>query len=100
MRFATLLRVVYDVTLVMYHRNMKTVTVTEFKRNAVHLLRQVRNTGESIQITSQGKPVGRLCPAESMPNTRVFGASRGLATIAGDIIGPIVDPADFDGVTL
>jgi len=79
---------------------MKTITATEFKRNVVHLLRQVRDTGESIQITNKGKPVGRLCPAESVPKKRVFGASRGLATIAGDIVGPIVDPADFDGMTL
>ena len=82
----------------MYHRNMKTVTAAEFKRNALQLLRQVRDSGESIQITSHGKPAGRLCPAESIPKKRVFGASRGLATIAGDIVEPIVDPTDFDGM--
>jgi prevent-host-death family protein len=74
---------------------MKSVTATEFKNNALKLLKQVRETGESVQITSRGKPVGRLCPEGLLPRKRVFGASRGLATITGDIVGSIVDHADF-----
>ena len=81
--------------MAMYHGHMKTVTATEYKHNALKLLKQVRDTGEAIQITNRGEPVGRLCPEENVPNKRVFGASRGLATNTGDIVGPIVDPEEW-----
>lgn len=61
---------------------------------------RVRASGEMIGLPSAVVPVDELCPSQSVPNRRIFGGSRDLATITGDIVGPIIDPADWGDLAL
>lgn len=67
---------------------MKTVKASEFKAKCLKLMDEVAETGESIVITKNGKPVSQLGPYRKKPKS-VFGALRGSIKIKGDIISPL-----------
>jgi len=79
----------------MYNGHMIEVSATEYKHNALKLLEQVRTSGETVQISKRGRPIARLVRVDEAASKRVFGEFRGDAVIVGDIVGPILDPADW-----
>ena len=71
---------------------MKTTSSTEAKARLNALLAEVASTGESVTITSHGKPVAILSPAT--PTARRFGQLAGRITVPDDFDAPM-DPADL-----
>jgi prevent-host-death family protein len=77
---------------------MKTMPAGKFKAQCLAVIDEVHERGEEVVITKHGKPMARLVPLEddqAKPDD-IFGFMRGKIKIVGDIVGPIVDPADWD----
>jgi hypothetical protein len=74
---------------------MEKTAGNESEDHALKPIMPVRASGEMIGLPSAMDPADEICPGRSVPNQRVFGASQDLATITGDIVGPIIDPADW-----
>ena len=80
----------------MYNGHVKTVTATEFKNNALKLLEEAHQTGQTIQITKRGKPYGNLTSATEPERKPIeFGKSAHLVTFMGDVVSPIVPESDY-----
>ena len=73
-------------------RSVRTIGSTEAKARLNALLAEVAATGESVTITSHGKPVAILSPATPAP--RQFGQLAGRISIPDDFDAPL-DPADL-----
>jgi prevent-host-death family protein len=75
---------------------MQTVNVTEFRQHLPSYLKQVA-AGEEIHITSHGKAIARLLPAEdpSVAARAWLEALRGVGSV-GDVISPI-DEVEWTG---
>jgi prevent-host-death family protein len=67
---------------------MKTIKASEFKAKCLKLMDEVAETGETIVITKNGRPVAQLGPVVERPKT-LLGLHKGQITILGDIIEPI-----------
>ena len=67
---------------------METIKACEFKAKCLQLMDQVAETGESIVVTKNGKPVAQLAPLRKKPET-LFGIHKGKIDIVGDIMSPI-----------
>jgi prevent-host-death family protein len=68
---------------------MRTIPAGEFKAKCLAIMDEVQSRGESIVITKRGKPIVRVTPLESASAAEprpIFGAMRGMAVIAGDIV--------------
>ncbi len=68
--------------------DMKTIKASEFKAKCLRLMDEVAETGKSLVITKNGKPVAQLGPATTRPPS-LAGAHAGKIRILGDIIAPI-----------
>ncbi|ODR08029.1 prevent-host-death protein [Mycolicibacillus koreensis] len=71
---------------------MKTTSSTEAKARLNALLAEVAATGESVTITSHGKPVAVLSPVT--PTPRQFGQLAGRVHVPEDFDAPM-DPAEL-----
>ncbi len=67
---------------------MKSIKASEFKAKCQKLMDQVAETGETLVITKNGRPVAELRPAKRRLES-LFGAHKGLIEITGDIIAPL-----------
>lgn len=67
---------------------VRTVKASEFKARCLKLMDEVAASGEEIVITKHGRPVSRLLPYRTKPET-LFGIDRGRFEIVGDIGDPI-----------
>ena len=70
----------------------------KFKAQCLAIIDDVHDNREEVIITKHGKPMARLVPledAQTRPKS-LFGAMRGQFEIVGDIVGPIVDPEEWD----
>ncbi len=67
---------------------MKSIKASEFKAKCLKLMDQVAETGETLVITKNGRPVAELRPAKRRLES-LFGAHKGLIEITGDIIAPL-----------
>jgi len=56
---------------------------------------EVQAKREAIVITKRGKPVAKLVPVEKEKDD-IFGFMKGKLTVLGDVVSPIIDPADWD----
>jgi prevent-host-death family protein len=76
----------------------KTVNVHEAK---THLSRLVERAaaGEEVIIAKAGKPMARLVPFVSKPNTKKFGLLKGQILVPDDFNAPLEDDvlAAFEG---
>jgi prevent-host-death family protein len=77
---------------------MKTMPAGKFKAQCLAVIDDVHDKHEEVVITKHGKPMARLVPIEKDGNNpdSIFGFLRGKVTIVGDIVGPIVDPEEWD----
>lgn len=77
---------------------MKTMPAGKFKTHCLSVIDDVHDKHEEVIITKHGKPMARLVPLEDASSSpkNLFGAMRGQFKIVGDIVGPIVDPDEWD----
>ena len=75
---------------------MKTIGAGAFKAKCLSLIDHVNANGGELIITKRGKPMAKLVPVAQEKKESIFGALRGLATIHGDIVSPIVEPWEWD----
>jgi len=77
---------------------MYAIPISKFKATCLRVIENIRQSGESILITKNGKPVAMVSPP-SLPSTeKGFGYFRGKFKITGDIISPISDPEEWDAL--
>ncbi len=67
---------------------MKTIKAYEFKAPCLQLMDDVAESGQSITITKNGRPISQLIPYRHKPKT-LYGALRGSIIIAKDIGSPL-----------
>ena len=76
-----------------------TIAISEFKATCLAVLERVRRTGTPIIVTRHGEPIAEVVPPSvSSAGTSWLGAMRGTATIAGDIVAPASDAADWEAL--
>ena len=66
----------------------ETIKASEFKSKCLQLMDEVNQSGKEIIITKNGKPVSKLVPFRTKPNS-LYGLHRDQITINGDIIEPL-----------
>ena len=74
---------------------MKTIKASEFKAKCLKLMDEVAESGETLVITKNGKPVAELSPVKGERKS-LLGAHAGQIKILGDIIAPIDVEWDAD----
>ncbi len=67
---------------------MQIVKASEFKAKCLHLMDEVRETGEEIIITKNGKPVSILKAYIKPPQT-LFGRQKNTIKSSDDLIEPV-----------
>jgi prevent-host-death family protein len=75
---------------------MKTMTATEFKAKCLSILDEVAETGETLTILKHGKPVAQLVPPAPISSGSPQDSLKGTVTILGDVVSPVLDPADWE----
>ena len=73
----------------------KTIPAGAFKARCLAIMYEVQAKREAIVITKRGKPVAKLVPVEKEKDD-IFGFMKGKLTVLGDVVSPIIDPADWD----
>ena len=68
--------------------NERTITATEFKAKCLRLMDEVSESGATLVITKNGRPVSRLVPYREQSEAP-FGRDRDIIKIHGDIIEPL-----------
>ena len=66
----------------------KTIKASEFKAKCLKLMSEVAETGAEYVITKNGRPVSRLVPYRTRPES-LFGIDRGRLDLLGDIDEPL-----------
>ena len=67
---------------------MQTMKASEFKAKCLALMDQVKETGDEIVITKNGKPVSILKAYKEVPKT-LFGLHKGKIKSHDDLIAPV-----------
>jgi antitoxin (DNA-binding transcriptional repressor) of toxin-antitoxin stability system len=62
--------------------------MSKFKAKCLKLLRKVQETGKSILITKDGKPVAEVHPPRAKRVRSPVGVMKGRGEILGDIVSP------------
>lgn len=75
---------------------MRTMNASEFKAKCLGLLEEVAATGEEITILKHGKPIARVIAAKRKDGGYPQDGLDGTAHVHGDIMGPVVDPGDWE----
>lgn len=76
---------------------MDTVSISEFKATCLARLERVRRTGRPLLVTRRGQPIAEITPP-SRPAARSgwLGSLGDTGRIAGDLVAPAADPADWE----
>ena len=78
---------------------VETMPISEFKATCLSVLERVRRTGAPIIVTRRGEPIAEIMPPSMATiGTGWLGAMRASATIAGDLIDPIVPTAAWEAL--
>ena len=67
---------------------MTTLQASEFKAKCLSLMDKVAETGETIVITKNGKPIAELRAHRAPRAASPFGLHAGASTILGDVVEP------------
>jgi prevent-host-death family protein len=73
----------------------KTIPAGAFKTRCLAIMDEVQAKRQAVIITKRGKPVAKLVPVEKEKDD-IFGFMKGKLTVLGDVVSPIIDPADWD----
>ena len=71
------------------------INAAAFKARCLALIDEVAETGRPITVTKRGKAKVQIVAVREKPKT-LIGCAKGMFTIVGDIVGPIVDPEEWD----
>ena len=76
---------------------MQEIAISKFKATCLAVLQQVRRTRQPVRVTKFGKPVAEVVPP-SVPDRPAgwVGKLKGTGRIAGDLIRPAGDDADWE----
>lgn len=74
---------------------VRTIKASEFKARCLGLMDEVAAGDLEVVITKNGRPVSRLVPCLSRPDS-VFGIDRGRLRILGDIVAPLGEEWEAD----
>jgi prevent-host-death family protein len=77
---------------------MDEIAISKFKATCLAALERVRRTGRPLLVTRRGEPVAQILPPPEAGGAREgrFGYMKGTAEVHGDIVGPVVDPEEWD----
>ncbi|MFH0730557.1 MAG: type II toxin-antitoxin system prevent-host-death family antitoxin [Pseudomonadota bacterium] len=67
---------------------MQTINASVFKAKCLRLMEEVNQTGEEIVIIKNGKPISKLVPYKSRPQS-LFGLHEGRVHSHDDLIEPV-----------
>lgn len=78
---------------------MEEIAVSKFKATCLAVLERVRKTRKPVRVTRFGKPLAELVPPTA-PERPVhwMGSMAGTGRITGDIVGPAVDPEEWNAL--
>ena len=68
----------------------RTIKASEFKAKCLQLMDEVNETGETITVTKNGRPVVEVRPAVRKRKS-LWGAHAGQGETKGDIVGPVFE---------
>ena len=68
---------------------METIQASKFKAQCLALMDEVANTGKSILVTKNGKPIAELHPYRKPRAKSLLGLQKGQIKILGDIVSPL-----------
>lgn len=68
---------------------MAVIQASKFKAQCLALMDHVAQTGETLTITKNGKPVAELRPHRPPRAKSLIGLHKGQIEITGDIVSPI-----------
>ena len=74
---------------------MQTIKASEFKAKCLALIDEVAQSGETLVITKNGKPLAELVPHREKKSP--FGIWKGKVVITGDIVSPF-DDSEWDAL--
>ena len=77
-------------------RDVKTVSISEFKSTCLELLRQVRETGSPILVTKHGEPIAEVRPPQRVQTRSPIGIMKGRGEILDDIVAPASPAEEWD----
>jgi prevent-host-death family protein len=78
---------------------MEAMPISKFKAHCLAVMDRVRRTGRPIRVTRYGRPVADVVPATARAGTlRALGFLAARTTVAGDIVGPVVEPDEWDAL--
>ena len=78
---------------------MEEIAISKFKATCLAVLDRVSKTRRPVLVTRFGKPVAEVVPARASQNSGPWlGSMKGTARIVGDIVGPVVDPEEWEAL--
>ena len=76
---------------------MEAIPISKFKAHCLAVMDRVRRTGRPVRVTRYGRPVADVVPATALLQTRrALGFLATRTAVAGDIVGPVVEPDEWD----
>ena len=77
--------------------SMRQITASQFKARCLALMDEVAAGGEVLLITKRGRAVAELRPIAKPRPPTPFGIAAG-GQILGDLIAPVVEPAEWSAL--
>ncbi len=76
------------------------MAISRFKATCLEVVERVRRTGTRVIITKRGEPVAEVGPITPPPAPDPWiGSMRESGTIRGDLVAPIADAGDWEGLS-
>ena len=77
----------------------ETMAISEFKAKCLSVLARVQRTGASVLVTRRGEPMALIMPPGPEPaGVKWLGCLESTGRIAGDVVGPVADPTDWEAL--
>ncbi len=76
---------------------MEEIAVSKFKATCLAVIERVWKTGQPVLLTRFGKPVAQVGPPPPAKRPGDWiGSLAGTIEFKGDIVGPVVDPEEWE----
>ncbi|HTM22647.1 MAG TPA: type II toxin-antitoxin system Phd/YefM family antitoxin [Kofleriaceae bacterium] len=74
-------------------KDVKEISISEFKATCLALLKQVKRTGQPIVVTLRGEPLVEVVPVRATSLGRSWlGSARASGAVLGDLVSPTGEP--------